>query len=504
MKKSALISVYDKTGVVEFVQELLKLDYQIISTGGTYKLLQEHFDTILEVSEVTQFPEMLDGRVKTLHPLIHGGILYKRENKEHQDIVQEYHMNSIDLVVNNLYPFEEMLAQNKDRDTMIENIDIGGPSMIRAAAKNHHDVLVVVDPTDYQEVLERLINDENTLEYRVKMASKAFSLTAYYDALIASYFNQDLFPHYLVRPLKLKEKMRYGENPHQLASYYEDGYLLKDNKFNLVQLHGKEISYNNMNDLTGTLKSLKEFDRPCVVGVKHTNPSGIGCADSIDEAFEKMMACDDISIFGGIIALNRPCTKGIAEKVNSMFIEILIAPEYEEGSLEILKQKKNIRVLVCNNLIEVRFNDIQMKEVVNGMLVQETDNQLVDELKVVSKVHPSQEELKQIEFGLKASKHINSNGVVLVKDEGTVGYGFGEVRRSWAVEKAIERAEDKAEGSILVSDGFFFEDTIELLHQHQIKVACSPGGSIHDKKVIELADTYGMVLVFTGTRHFKH
>lgn len=505
--KTALISVFDKTGVVELSRELIALGYQIISTGGTYDLLKQQQIEVKEVSEITQFEEILSGRVKTLHPKVHGGILYKREDGEHKKLIEELDIPSIDIVVNNLYPFESMLQQNQSEAIMIENIDIGGPSMIRAAAKNCNDVLVVVDPNDYQEVVQKLKNHENTITYRKGMAGKAFSYTAYYDGLIAHYFNQlnqVTFPEYYVRPLKLNDTLRYGENPHQQASYYEDGFINKEYKFDLNQLHGKQISFNNLNDLTGTLRNLKEFTRPTVVAIKHTNPSGIGSANTIDEAYDKAYACDEISIFGGIIALNRTCTAYIAKKINELFIEIIVAPEYEEDALVLLKEKKNIRILQSQNLNQVQFPTTKTMEVVNGVLLQEADTTLYQELSVVSKRQPSDQQLQDILFGLKASKNISSNGVVLVKNEATLGYGFGEVRRSWAVEKAIQRAESKAKDAILASDGFFFEDTIELLHQNGIDVAVSPGGSIHDQKVIDLANQYNMVLVFTKTRHFKH
>lgn len=509
MKKSALISVFDKTGIVDFVKKLIQLDWNIISTGGTFKLLKEHGLNVIEVSEITKFPEMMDGRVKTLHPNIHAGILFRRDKDEDIKSLEKFSINSVDMVVNNLYPFEEMLNQGKDEATMIENIDIGGPSMIRAAAKNHKNVLVVVDPTDYDMVLEAISNDNINLEFKKLLAAKAFSLTAYYDGMISNYFNKLVevkFPKYLTRPLKLKTTLRYGENPHQDSAYYFDGYNERENIFDFEQLHGKEISYNNMNDLTGCVASLKEYDRPTVVVVKHTNPSGIGSDDDINRAFDKAYECDNVSIFGGIIAVNTEVTKYIAQKLNEIFIEIIIAPSYEPEALEILKSKKNIRILKSKNLVEAKFRPLELKEVMNGCLVQDSDTILYKEedFKVVSKKKPTEKELSDMIFGIKACKNVNSNGVVLVKDEATVGYGFGEVRRSWAVEKAIERAGEKARGAVLASDGFFFEDTIELLHKNGIKAVVSPGGSIKDPSVIELADKYDIALVFTGTRHFKH
>ncbi len=509
MKKNALISVYDKSGVVEFAKGLQELGYGIISTGGSFKLLNDNGIDVKEVSQVTKFPEMLAGRVKTLHPKIHAGILYRRDEEGDVKTLEEMGIGPIDLVVNNLYPFEEMLALDKDEKTMIENIDIGGPSMIRAAAKNFKDVLVVVDPKDYDLVIESLKEDKADIDFRRKLAGKAFSLTAYYDGIISNYFN-DLnkvnFPDHLTRPLKLENSLRYGENPHQKASYYQDGYLRTGYKFDFEKLHGKEISFNNMNDLTGAVMSLKEFDQPTVVGVKHTNPSGIGSGDSIDEAFDKAIACDNVSIFGGIIAANRKVTVHMAEVINSMFMEIVIAPDFEEEAFKILSKKKNIRLIRSKNIVEANWQKLKYKDVINGMIVQEKDDILFkdEDFEVVSKRKPSEEELESMVFGMKAIKNANSNGVVLARDKATVGYGFGEVRRSWAVEKAIERAGANIKDSVLASDAFFFEDTVELLHENGVKAAISPGGSIHDKAVIELCDKYGIALAFTGIRHFKH
>ncbi|MDO5027191.1 MAG: bifunctional phosphoribosylaminoimidazolecarboxamide formyltransferase/IMP cyclohydrolase [Tissierellia bacterium] len=509
MKKNALISVFDKEGIVEFARNLKDIGYNIISTGGTFKLLQKEGIEVSDVSSVTEFPEMLDGRVKTLHPRIHAGILYRRDIQGDVEILEEKKIPSIDIVVNSLYPFEEMLAQDRDEDTMIENIDIGGPSMIRAAAKNFKHVAIVVDKNDYGEVIERIKKDSLDLEYRKKLAAKAFSLTAYYDGVIANYFNEitdNIFPQHLTRPFRLESQLRYGENPHQKASYYIDGYLRNDKKFDFEKLHGKEISFNNMNDLTGAVMSLKEFDLPTVVGVKHSNPSGIGSAENIDEAFDKAIACDSISIFGGIIALNRPVTVHIAEVIHSMFMEIVIAPDFEKEAFDILAQKKNIRLIKSKNIVEAKWQDLKFKDVINGVIVQEKDDLLFkdEDFKVVSKRQPSKEEIDSMIFGMKAIKNANSNGVVLAKDNATVGYGFGEVRRSWAVEKAIERAGENIQDSVLASDAFFFEDTVELLHENNVKAAISPGGSIHDKAVIELCDKYDIALVFTSTRHFKH
>ncbi len=505
--KYALLSVYDKTGIVEFARQLREAGFGLISTGGTYKLLHEQGIEVAEVSELTQFPEMMGGRVKTLHPRIHAGILHRRDVPADLIALVEHQIVSIDIVVNNLYPFEAMLQEGKDYATMIENIDIGGPSMIRAAAKNHAHVAIVVDPNDYAETIQRIQSNTLDADYRKHLAAKAFNHTAYYDGLISSYFNQQLgirFPERFARPLKRESSMRYGENPHQQAAYYHDGFQALGHTFDFEQLHGKEISFNNMNDLTGAVMMLKEFERPCAVGVKHSNPTGIACDDDINIAFDKMIACDDISIFGGIIALNRVVTKHIAEKINTFFMEIVIAPDFEAEAFDILAQKKNIRLIKSANIMQASFPELKYKDVLNGTLLQENDGLLYQNFNVVSKRQPSQKEIDDMIFGMKAVKHISSNGVVLVKDEGTVGYGFGEVRRSWAVEKALERGEGKLDGAVLASDAFFFEDTVELLHANGVKAAISPGGSMHDQAVIDLCDKYEMALVFTETRHFRH
>ncbi len=505
MKKVALISVFDKEGIVDFAKKLVDLGWDIISTGGSYKLLVDHDIDAREVSDVTEFPEIFGGRVKTLNPMIHGGILYRRDHEEDQEIIDKFKMPRIDMVVNNLYPFEKLLDEDRSEEDMIENIDIGGPAMIRAAAKNFKDVLIVTDKNDYEELLERLEKDKIDMDYRRFLSIKAFNTTAYYDSLIYRYFNRGEYDlDKLVLGYSKDKKLRYGENPHQKAYFYEDKILKENQKLEMKQLHGKEISYNNINDLYGAVRCLREFDRPTAVGVKHTNPSGIGSGETIDEAFDKAYNCDKISIFGGIIALNRTLTVHIAEIINSMFMEIVIAPSYEPQALEILKQKKNIRLLESSNINDFEFKEEKIKDSLNGLLLQNEDDLLYEKLEVVTDIKPSDEDLKDLIFAYKAVKNVNSNAVVIAKDEATLGYGFGEVRRSWAVEKAIDHSEFDLEGSVLASDGFFFEDTVELLKDHKIRAAISPGGSIHDKKVIELCNAYGIALVFTNTRHFKH
>lgn len=511
MKKRALISVFDKTGIVDLAKALIALDYELVSTGGTYHLLRQEGLEVLEISEVTQFKEMLDGRVKTLHPLIHGGILFRRSLDTHVKTVEQEGIVPVDVVVNNLYPFEQVLKAEKSHEELIENIDIGGPSMIRAAAKNYEDVLIVVDTKDYDVLIQKLKEGTVDLEYRKYLAGKAFNTTAYYDALIASYFNDSLgieYPDLLTVGYKKQAKLRYGENPHQQAAWYEKAYLPKAEQCAFKQLHGKELSYNNLTDSYGAIKILKEFSEPAVVAVKHANPCGLATGKSIEEAYDKAYACDPTSIFGGIVALNRPVSLEIAEKLHRFFLEIVIAPAYTEEAFALLSQKKNIRLIESKELVSFNLPKQTSKEILNGIVYQDYDATVFqEELKVVSKRKPTEQELADLKFAFCACKGVSSNGVVLAKDGACVGIGQGEVRRSWAVEKALERMTEQfpeIEGAVLASDAFFFEDTVELLHKYNIRAVIQPGGSIQDEKVIALCDAYDIALVMTGIRHFRH
>ena len=378
--------------------------------------------------------------------------------------------------------------------------------MIRAAAKNFRDVLVVTDGGDYEEVLLRLREGRNDLSYREQMAAKAFRYTAYYDALISEYFNNRLSvsnPEYLSMSYRLGTSLRYGENPHQNAAFYEKVY--EENPAEWKQLHGKELSYNNYTDMYNAVRFVKEFSEPAVVGTKHNNPAGIGIGETIDEAFDKAYACDATSLFGGIFALNRPVTKHIAEVLHSFFMEIVIAPAYEEEALSILEEKKNLRVIVMPNLSTFSLPKKTVKEVLGGILVQDYDDaNLSEEMEVVSARKPTEEEMRDLLFGFKAVKMVASNGAVLVKDGATLGIGQGQVRRTWAVEDALSHGEGKHYGAVLASDGFFFADTVELLQKHGIRAAIQPGGSVKDPEVIELCDQYGIALVMTHIRHFRH
>ena len=509
--KRALISVYDKSGIIEFSKALKELGWEIISTGGTSKVLKEANIEIIEIEEITNFPEILDGRVKTLNPNIHGGILYKRDNEAHINTLEKLNINSIDMVVNNLYPFEETIKKaNVSHEEIIENIDIGGPSMIRAAAKNYQDVIAIIDPRDYDLIIGELQSKGNTsIETRQYLGAKVFQYTAYYDSLISNYFNKMEgidFPNTFTLAFKDKQELRYGENPHQKGAFYKEIDNLEGTIAGGIQLHGKELSFNNINDSNGALEILKEFEEPTVVAVKHANPCGIGSGENLLEAYEKAYETDKISIFGGIIAANREIDGPVAKKINEIFIEIVMAPDFTEEALNILKSKKNIRLLKIPNILKKDYPSYDIKKVLGGILLQERDSKILGgELKVVTKRKPTEEEMEDLLFAWKSVKGVKSNSVLLAKDKGTLGIGMGETNRVWAVEKAIERAGDKAAGSVLASDGFFpFKDSIEALAKAGITAIIQPGGSIRDEESIVEADKNNIAMIFTGIRHFKH
>ncbi|MDY0234995.1 MAG: bifunctional phosphoribosylaminoimidazolecarboxamide formyltransferase/IMP cyclohydrolase [Gudongella sp.] len=509
--KRALISVYDKTEIVHFSKGLVELGWDIISTGGTYKLLRENNIPVVEIDEVTNFPEILDGRVKTLNPYIHGGILFKREEKSHREKIKELGIVGIDMVVNNLYPFEETIhKETATEEEIIENIDIGGPSMIRAAAKNFKDVIVLIDPKDYNRVLVELKeNGEIDIDTKKEFAKKVFNYTAYYDALIAQYFNEDSrddFPELLTLPYKKKAQLRYGENPHQRASFYIDHNQIEGTIAGMKQLHGKELSYNNINDANGAISLLKEFSEPTAVALKHVNPCGVGSAANIENAFKKAYECDRQSIFGGIVALNREVSKELAEHLKEIFLEIIIAPNYSKEAIEILTRKKNIRLLEIDHLSEWNYKRPSIKQVDGGLLVQDKNMDLfVEDLNIVTDEFPEEIEIDDMIFAWKVAKHISSNGIVVAKDNATLGIGLGEVNRIWAVEEAIQRAGKKAKGAVLASDGFFpFKDSIEAIAKAEISCIIQPGGSIKDDEVVHEANESKIKMVFTDIRHFRH
>lgn len=509
--RRALISVYDKTGVVEFAQKLVNMGWEIISTGGTANKLKEAGMEVMDVSDITKFPECFDGRVKTLHPKIHGGLLAVRDNADHVETMKELEINTIDIVVNNLYPFKEtILKDDATHEEIIENIDIGGPSMLRAAAKNYKFVSVIVDPKDYERVITELEADGDVkLDTKEYLAAKVFQHTSNYDALISGYFNKKVnieMPDTMTITFEKKQDLRYGENPHQKATYYTSIQETEGTLSEAEQLHGKELSFNNINDTNGALEVLKEFDEPTIVAVKHTNPCGIGSAERIEEAFKKAYEGDTGSIFGGIIASNREINEETAMQINKIFIEVVVAPSYTEKALEILKSKKNIRLLTLSNIMKNDYKSYDIKKVIGGILVQERNNELLkDELKVVTEREPSEKEMKDLIFAWKAVKNIKSNGIVLAKNNGTVAVGPGQVKRVWALENAIKQGEDKVKGSVMASDAYFpFGDSIEAAAKAGVTAVIQPGGSVKDQESIDMANKYGIAMVFTGMRHFKH
>lgn len=509
--KRALISVSDKTGIVDFAKKLLELDFEIISTGGTYKALEEAGVPVIGISEVTNFPEILEGRVKTLHPNIHGGLLAKLGDEDHVKQITDLNIKPINLVCVNLYPFKQTIEKpDVTVDEAIENIDIGGPSMLRSAAKNHQYVTVVVDPADYATVIEEFSTEGNTtFATRQKLAAKVFRHTAAYDALIAEYMTEltgEELPEKLTVTYELKQALRYGENPHQKAAFYQKPLGSKFSIANATQLHGKELSYNNINDAATALQIVAEFDEPAAVAIKHMNPCGVGTGSTIFDAYVKAFEADPVSIFGGIVALNREVDKATAEKLHEIFLEIIIAPSFSEEALEVLKAKKNIRLLT------VPFDEIDEKElrytsIEGGMLVQDYDRHSLEDANVTvpTKRQPTEEEWQALKFGWKVVKHVKSNAIVVNGKDQTFGVGAGQTNRVGAANIALEQAGEKATGAVLASDAFFpFNDTVETAAKAGITAIIQPGGSIRDEDSIKLADEYGITMVFTGVRHFKH
>ncbi|ETI70662.1 bifunctional phosphoribosylaminoimidazolecarboxamide formyltransferase/IMP cyclohydrolase [Neobacillus vireti] len=511
MKKRVLISVYDKSGVSEFAKELVSLGFEIISTGGTKKMLQEQGIPVLGVSDVTGFPEILEGRVKTLNPYIHGGLLAKQNDAEHQKQLAEHGIEPIQLVCVNLYPFQQTI-ENPDVTVAdaIENIDIGGPTMLRASAKNHQYVTVVVDPSDYETVIAELkAEGETKLETRVKLAAKVFRHTAAYDALIADYMTNlaaEATPEKLTVTYELKQTLRYGENPHQQAVFYQKPLGSSFSIAYAEQLHGKELSYNNINDADAALQIVKEFTEPAAVAVKHMNPCGVGIGKTGYEAFTKAFAADPISIFGGIIAFNREVDAETASKLHEIFLEIIIAPSYSDEALEILAAKKNLRLLTIP-FSDAKKSERKLTSIEGGLLVQEQDLFTLDdaEIKVATKRQPTAAEWEALKLGWKVVKHVKSNAIVVANEDMTIGIGAGQMNRVGSAEIALKQAGKKAEGAALASDAFFpMDDTVEAAAKAGITAIIQPGGSIRDEDSIKKADEYGIAMVFTGVRHFKH
>ncbi|WP_010248319.1 bifunctional phosphoribosylaminoimidazolecarboxamide formyltransferase/IMP cyclohydrolase [Acetivibrio cellulolyticus] len=514
MIKRALISVSDKTGIVDLAKELSSIGVEIISTGGTHKALSDAGINVINISDVTGFPECLDGRVKTLHPKVHGGLLAMRSNPEHMKQIKELGIDPIDMVIINLYPFKQtILKGHVELEEAIENIDIGGPTMLRAAAKNYQDVVVIVDPQDYQMVIDELKSSkEISVKTKFKLASKVFEHTSHYDTLIAKYLRdkvgEEEFPQTLSLTFEKVQDMRYGENPHQKAVFYKEIGANIGCISSAKQLHGKEMSYNNINDANGALDLLKEFDEPSVVAVKHANPCGVASADNIYDAYVKTYEADPVSIFGGIIAANREIDEKTAQEINKIFVEIVIAPSYTEEALKILTQKKNIRVLQLDNIsAKLPAGTYDMKKVAGGLLVQSYNNELlnVDELQFVTDKKPTKEELESLIFAMKVVKHTKSNGITLAKGKQSLGVGPGQTNRIMAAKIAIEYAGERAKGAVMASDAFFpFPDCVEAAAAAGITAIIHPGGSVNDQQSIDACNKYGIAMVMSGKRHFKH
>ena len=506
--RRALVSVTNKEGVVEFCQGLENLGFEIVSTGGTLKKLTEAGIKAIAIDDVTGFPEMLDGRVKTLHPMVHGGLLYRRDLEEHVKTVNEHGIKPIDLVCVNLYEFEKALKAGKPMAEMIENIDIGGPSMIRSAAKNFKDVLIVTDPKDYDKVLEAIKNDTTDYDFRLNLAYKAFSTTGAYDAMISRYFANvvgDEFPDTLNISLKKVEHLRYGENSQQKANKYEDPFVQKS-LLDYEQLHGKEISFNNVNDLYGAVAVVREFgDQIVTAAIKHSTPCGVAIGETGYDSYMKAYEADPQSIFGGIVAVNYKIDKATALEMNKIFLEIVAAPDFDEDALTVLKKKKNLRILKLTNL-SAKEAKYDIKYLEGKVLVQELNTKMIDEMKVVTNTAPTPAQLSDMEFGMKVVKYVKSNAICIVKNGVTLAIGGGQTSRVWALENAIHNNQDKDfNGAVLASDAFFpFDDCVQTAYNAGITAIIQPGGSVRDQDSIDLCNKLDVAMVFSGYRHFRH
>ncbi len=519
----ALLSVSDKTGLVPFAAGLAKLGYQLLATGGTLKELQAANLKVTEVADLTGFPEILDGRVKTLQPKIHGGILFKRDDKAHVETAQKHNIPRIDLVVVNLYPFRETVAAGKDFKTCIENIDIGGPAMIRAAAKNHADVLVVTDPEDYENVLSALQAPDGADElYRRQLSAKAFSHTGAYDAVISRWMYDQLdevYPQTLVWAAEKQQDLRYGENPHQSAALYKLD-TTRPTRIGVVtsqQHQGKELSYNNINDTNAAFELVAEFAEPAVAIIKHANPCGVATGKDLTTAFQLALRCDPVSAFGGIIALNRPLDAAFVETLGSLFLEVIIAPSVTPEAAALLDKKKNLRVLTTDQMPDIHTPGRMITGVAGGFLVQSRDNGMImpKNLKVVTERAPTAQEIQDLQFAWRVAKHVKSNAIVYVRDHATVGIGAGQMSRVDSARIAAHKAEEAAkaagiavslaQGSVVASDAFFpFADGLLAAISAGATAVIQPGGSMRDQEVIDAANAHHVAMVFTGMRHFRH
>ncbi len=507
----ALISVSDKTGVVEFAEQLRSLGWEIIATGGTMKLLRDKGVEVINISDVTGFPEICDGRVKTLHPKVHGGLLARRDDPSHLQALKENAIEFIDMVCVNLYPFRQTIAKpDVTMEDAIENIDIGGPSMLRSAAKNYKDVTVVCDPADYAKIIGEIRATGNTaVETRLQLSAKAYTHTAEYDSMIATYMrkaaglNEKLFLEF-----DLVQSLRYGENPHQQAKFYGSAEAGAYSLATAKQLNGKELSYNNIQDANAALCIVREFDEPFCVGLKHMNPCGAAIGTDVKDAWTKAYEADKVSIFGGIVAVNREVTREVAELMKPIFLEIIMAPSFSKEALEVLGTKKNLRLLE----VDMRKDDNVTKQYVSvngGLLVQDLDKTTAEVTAdmCVTAAKPSAEQLTDLNFGWRIVKHVKSNAIAVVKDGHTVGVGAGQMNRVGSAEIALKQAHAAGftENLVLASDGFFpFDDSVTLAAQYGVTAIVQPGGSVRDEDSVKKADENGITMLFTGMRHFKH
>lgn len=507
----ALISVSNKEGIVKFAEELVGLGVELISTGGSYQRLKDSGIPVQNVSDITKFQECLDGRVKTLHPAVHAGILAMRSNPEHMKTLKDLDISPIDLLVINLYPFKETISKaDVPFEEAIENIDIGGPTMLRAGAKNFQDVAVVTDPGDYDTVLAELKADQAiSLETKEYLAGKVFEETAYYDSLIAQYLRQrkgTQYPQKLTVALDRKQSLRYGENPHQSACFYQEPLPKGGTIADCQQISGKELSYNNIGDANAAINLVKEFNEPCVVAIKHSTPCGVAVGIDLVSAYQKAYDCDPQSIFGGIVATNQVLDGKTAEKMSKIFLEVIIAKEFSPEALEILTKKANLRLLELAEIDSPPTSDLTLRKISGGMLLQETDClPPSSEFEIATERIPGGGEISDMLFAMKVCKHTASNAIVFAKDGATLSIGGGQVSRVWAVENCVNHNLQPALGGVMASDAFFpFPDSIELAAKAGIKAIIQPGGSKGDQACIDACNTHGIAMIFTGTRHFKH
>ncbi|MBQ2373533.1 MAG: bifunctional phosphoribosylaminoimidazolecarboxamide formyltransferase/IMP cyclohydrolase [Alistipes sp.] len=507
----ALVSVSDKTGVVEFAQQLRSLGWEIIATGGTMKLLRDSGVEVINISDVTGFPEICDGRVKTLHPKVHGGLLARRDDESHLAALKENSIEFIDMVCVNLYPFRQTIAKpDVTMEDAIENIDIGGPSMLRSAAKNYKDVTVVCNPENYAKIIEEIkANGNTTVETRLQLSAEAYTHTAQYDSMIATYMrkaaglNEKLFLEF-----DLVQGLRYGENPHQQAKFYGSAEAGSYSLANAKQLNGKELSYNNIQDANAALCIVREFDEPFCVGLKHMNPCGAAIGTDVVDAWTKAYEADKVSIFGGIVAVNREVTKEAAELMKPIFLEIIMAPSFSEEALEVLSSKKNLRLLQVDMTKDESVVN-QYVSVNGGLLVQDLDKKTAEVTAemCVTETKPTAEQVTDLNFGWRVVKHVKSNAIVVVKDGHTVGVGAGQMNRVGSAEIALKQAQAAGftEGLVLASDGFFpFDDTVTLAAQYGVTAIVQPGGSVRDEDSVKKANECGITMLCTGMCHFKH